>query len=336
MSSRTLPNFLNPAVRAAARKEKGGAPEDARRGNAMLSIDKPIAESKAEMPSLFTETNVNEARRAAAWFQDRVARAAKEGPFTETVALSPVLAEILLANNPDNRNLRERAVNTYAEDIRNGNWALNGEGIKVSEEGLLNDGQHRCHAVIRAGRAIKTFISFGLERDSRFTVDQGAARSSGNYLAMSGIKNPNEVAAVAGMLWRYEVLGTLDSSRGGPTKVQVYQVVEANPDITTSVEAIPSSARNIRRSRSVLAFCHLLFARRARTHADAFILRLCLGDGLTRRDPIFWCRERLMTEAKMRAHEKAELIIRTWNAYRRGAVQTKSSPITGELPRIER
>lgn len=302
----------------------------------MLSIDKSNPGSKGEVPSLFTEANGSEARRAAAWLQDRISRAAKEGPFTETVVLSPILAEILLANNPDNRNLRERAIETYAEDIRNGDWALNGEGIKISDEGLLNDGQHRCHAVVRAGRAIKTFISFGLERDSRFTVDQGATRTSGNYLAMSGVKNPNEVAAVAGMLWRYEVLGTLDSSRGSPTKVQIFQTVEANPDIISSIEAIPSSARNIGRSRSVLAFCHLLFARRARTHADAFILRLCLGDGLTRRDPIFWCRERLMTEAKMRAHEKAELIIRTWNAYRRGAVQTKSSPITGELPRIER
>lgn len=38
MSGAFIPNFLNPAVRAAARKEKGGAPEDARRGNDMSNV----------------------------------------------------------------------------------------------------------------------------------------------------------------------------------------------------------------------------------------------------------------------------------------------------------
>lgn len=317
-------------------KEKGGTPEGDRRGYDMLNIPEPgTRNNRQTMPPLFSSANVAETRRATAWLNDRIAHAEKEGAFTETVILTPVLAELLLERNPNNRNVREKAVVSYATDIKNGDWAFNGESIKLSVEGLLNDGQHRCHAVIRAGRSIKTSIAFGLARETRMTVDQGAVRTAGNYLSMAGHSGSNHIAAIATMIWRYETLGTLDSRSGSPTKTQVSHVVEENPSISESLAAIPSGA-SIGRSRSVLAFCHFLLAKRARIHADSFILRLCLGDGLTRKDPIFWCRERLMSDHKMRAGEKAELILRTWNAYRRGNVQTKSSPITGELPHIER
>lgn len=325
------------ATSGAFPKEKGSTPEGDCRGNdAMLKVAHANPGGNiAPVEPLFSSANVAETRRTLAWLNDRIARAEKEGAFTETVILTPVLAELLLERNPKNRNIRENAVVAYATDIRNGDWAFNGESLKLSVEGFLNDGQHRCHAVIRAGRAIKTSVAFGLARETRMTVDQGAVRTAGNYLSMAGHSSANHIAAIATMIWRYETLGTLDSRAGSPTKTQVSRVVEENPAIGDSLDAIPSGA-SIGRSRSVLAFCHFLLAKRARIHADSFILRLCLGDGLTRKDPIFWCRERLMADRKMRADEKAELILRTWNAYRRGNVQTKSSPITGELPHIER
>lgn len=324
-----------PAVRAASRKEKGGAPEDARRGNDMLYVDKRPAASKPLLDTpLFSEANVAETRRAMAWLQNRVERAAHEGSFTETINLTPVIAELLLERNESNRNVRHRAVDTYATDIEAGNWCFNGEAIKVSVEGLLNDGQHRCHAVIKAARSIRTNITFGLERDSRMTVDQGAVRTAGNYLSMAGHESGNQLAAVASLMWQYENLGAIDNKRP-PTKTQINQTVEDHPGFADSIKAIPSGAR-VGRSRSVLAFCHYIIARRSKLHADSFFLRLVLGDGLSRRDPIYHCRERLLAPSKMRAEEKVEIILRTWNAHRRGQVQTKCSPVLGELPKIER
>lgn len=330
-----LPNFLAPAARAASRKEKGGPPEDARQGDEMLHVASRQAAGKplADTP-LFSEAHVAEARRARAWLQDRIDRSAREGSFTETISLSPVIAELLLERNEHNRNLRQRAVDTYATDIAGGNWCFNGEAIKVSVEGLLNDGQHRCHAVIKAARSIRTNVTFGLERDSRMTVDQGAVRTAGNYLSMAGHESSNHLAAVAALTWQYENLGIIDNKRP-PTKTQINQTVEDHPGFADSIKAIPSGAR-VGRSRSVLAFCHYIIAKRSKSHADSFFLRLVLGDGLSRKDPIYHCRERLLAASKMRAEEKVEIIFRTWNALRRNQVQTKCSPVLGELPKIER
>lgn len=300
----------------------------------MLEIASRLVHGNDE--NLFSAANASDARRALAWFEDRVRRG-RGGVVTETVKLTPALAELLLSKNPDNRNLRDRLVEIYAADMRNGDWSLNGEGIKVSLDGLLNDGQHRCQAVVRSGRSIDTLITFGLARDSRMTVDQGGVRTAGNYLAMSGVENSNVVAAVAGMVWQLQTLRRI--SRGGhdkPTKAQVRMTARQHPEISASIKGIPSHAR-VGRSQSVLVFCHYLLTQRvaAREDVDAFFRRLVLGESLTRNDPIYHCRERLISNQRMMLDEKVEIILRTWNAHRKGQKQTKCSPVLGELPVVE-
>jgi hypothetical protein len=302
---------------------------------AMLNVVHPgRSRNNSEPENLLSEANVSETRRCRAWLSDRLARGKSE-VFSEVVSLSPELAEMLLDHNPNNRHIRIRAVQSYKTDIINGDWSLNGESLKVAKTGELNDGQHRCHAVIAAGRAVQTVIQFGLERETRMTVDQGAIRTTGNFLAMEGHKNANVAAAVASHIWQYENFGNVENAGHiTPTKVQVKETYNRHPTIDDSIVAIPK-AKHVGRSRSTLAFCHWLIARRTKTQADFFFLRLCLGDGLTRHDPIYHCRERLISDTRMTAAEKVELILRTWNASRKGRKATKCSPIIGELPKIE-
>lgn len=329
--------FSKTAFSDADRKQKGGTAETGRRGNvAMLNVAEPNGVLKPS-DALFCKTNVTEARRAKAWLDDRIMKGA-EGVFTEEVVLTPVRAELLLGLNVDNRNLRERAVETYRTDIVNGDWSLNGETIKVSRDGYLNDGQHRCHAVIAAGRNIRTLITFGLDRESRMTVDQGAVRTAGNYLSMAGHKDSNNIAAVASLIWQYENDGNLvTGNRTHPTKAQVNQTAANHPKIHDSILAIPTGGTKVA-SKSVLAFCHYLMARRAGTHAaTSFILNLCLGGVEGRTNPINRVRDRLLADGKkMRAPEKVELIFRGWNASRNGSRLDRSAPILGTIPTLER
>ncbi len=302
----------------------------------MLKVPDSAAGSNVEI-GLFADTNVAEMRRAVAWFDDRTRRGRAE-VFSEVVRLTPAMAELLLQKNPANRNVRDRLVEIYATDIRNGDWHFNGETLKVSTDGLLNDGQHRCHAVVRSGTSIETAIIFGVSRDSRMTVDQGGARTAGNYLAMTGQENSNQTAAVASLIWQITTLHRLSNSgRDKPTKAQIMLTVHEHPGIADSIKAIPSNAR-VGRSRSVLAFCHYIIVKstRASAHADSFFLRLVLGEGLSRNDPIYHCRERLLSSQRIELSERVEIILRTWNAHRKGQKQTKCSPVLGELPAIAR
>ena len=120
--------------------------------------------------------------------------------FTVTTMLTPELARLLLANNPNNRppllgtHKGTRSITAYAAMMRRGEWMLNGSTLVVASTGELNDGQHRCEAVIMAETAVPVQIVFGVDRETRSTLDQGIARTGGNVLAMAGVKNSNDVA----------------------------------------------------------------------------------------------------------------------------------------------
>jgi len=79
---------------------------------------------------------------------------------------------------------------------------LRQRGEPGSKCGQLNDGQNRCAAVVRSGLTVPTIFVFGLERETRLTVDQGVGKRPGDYLAMSGVANSNHVAAIAAMIWQ--------------------------------------------------------------------------------------------------------------------------------------
>ena len=284
---------------------------------------------------LFSAAHVSEKRRAEAWLASRLKRGQIE-PFADVGDLTPALAELLLAKNEGNRHVSGAAITAGSTDINNGDWALNGETIIIAKTGDLNDGQHRCEMVIRSGRTIKTFFAFGVERSSRLTVDMGKVRKLSDQLGMEGETNTTNLAAMGRLLWQYDNCGSVvDGNNNRPTKTQVRLKINANPKLADSFSTLPASSRSIARSKSVLGFCHFIISRRAgRSAADYFILKVCLGDELLRNDPIYVCREKLMSDRRMRSHEKVELIFRAWNAFRTKRRTTKIH-LSGELPALE-
>jgi hypothetical protein len=121
---------------------------------------------------------------AHAWLATQHSRARRDGPFTVKTELTPALAKLLLDSNPENRKISPWLVRQMVRDIKNGRWALNGETLIVALSEELNDGQHRCQAVIDADKSIRTMITFGVERESRFTIDTGQKKSIGDHLDM--------------------------------------------------------------------------------------------------------------------------------------------------------
>lgn len=272
--------------------------------------------------------------RMAEWLEERIEAAVHE-PSSEAVTLTPVLAELLLDRNPANRPLSQLQVERLASDIKGRRWTFNGEPIIVSRDGCLNDGQHRCAAVVAAGKPIRTMISFGFDRESRMTLDQGVQRTAGHYLGMSGVVDANAVAAIAVMIWQHKEFGTLSTSgRLRPTKSMTLLVAESYKDIADSL-AFCSKTGGLT-SRTLLAFCHWTFAHRAgRDAADEFMEALIGGANLKKTSPILYARNRL-TSDRLKQVEKAELIFRAWNAWREGRSVTRGIPLNGTLPKLGR
>ena len=85
--------------------------------------------------------------------------------------ITPSYARKLLNNNPSNRLIRARAVESMARDISNGKWQLTGESIKISSDGSLIDGQHRLSAVIKADTPIQCLVCYQVDLESMTVID---------------------------------------------------------------------------------------------------------------------------------------------------------------------
>lgn len=272
------------------------------------------------------------------WLNEAIS-SAQNKVRTFVIDLTPALARALLARNPANRKISLNMVEKYARDMSQDGWAFNGEPIIVSCGGHLNDGQHRCEAVIQSGRTIPVVLVIGTDRASRLTIDQGKNRMAGDYLAMDGHTDGTALAAAAGYLWQYEHHGRLSGQAFyRPTKTEVMAVVAATPDLTASLSAVPKKGSDAVGGRSMLAFAHLLFARRAgKPAADEFLDMLVTGINLSANSPVLYARNRLTTNrGRLRPNEKAELILRAWGAWRRRETP-KTLPILNDaLPIVER
>lgn len=78
--------------------------------------------------------------------------------------ITPEMAKEYLTVNTENyRGLSKDRVISYSSDMKNGRWQFNGEAIKFDESGKLIDGQHRLHAIVRAGVPVDMLVIRGVE-----------------------------------------------------------------------------------------------------------------------------------------------------------------------------
>lgn len=272
------------------------------------------------------------------WFNRMVHQSAMVGVQTEMHRLTPALAEYLLGDdrNPMNRNISDRQVASFAQDINDGRWRFNGEPLIISRDGFLNDGQHRCSAVVATETSIEFLWVFGVTRDSRTTLDQGRVRSASDFLKMDGMPYATNSAAVAAIVMEALETGAAHYGRKRPTKGAVVEYVHKHPDIIESCASIPTNTRTIG-GHSALAAAHYLISKVGEPEdVEDFFHKLVTGENLTARNPILVCRKRLteMVFNRERVNYRLECIIRGWNNYRSERRVSRLLITGGQLPKI--
>lgn len=98
------------------------------------------------------------------------------------VLVTPDLASQWLKKNTKNRKVRKMVVNSYAEDMKNGNWSLIGDSITFDEDGVLTNGQHRLYAITKSETSQYFNVMKGVPHN--MCVDRPAVRSVGDNLSM--------------------------------------------------------------------------------------------------------------------------------------------------------
>lgn len=120
------------------------------------------------------------------------ARAGKEE--CEIYDLSPtVCALIFTNNNAHNRDWRvegAKSAREYERRMKLGQWRFNNQGIGFYKDGQLEDGQHRISGAALANFTLRTVVTFGIDRSSISTVDDGLGRHGADASMLDGINDP--------------------------------------------------------------------------------------------------------------------------------------------------
>lgn len=100
-------------------------------------------------------------------------------------------------------------IRSIAQDIINGKWLFNHQGIAFNVEGKLIDGQHRLEAIIAAdgiqpGILVPLMITWALPIASNEKIDINARRMPGTFLAMDGAMASNRLATALQWIKLYE------------------------------------------------------------------------------------------------------------------------------------
>lgn len=162
--------------------------------------------------------------------------------------ITPQQAAIWLQGNIGNRPVCKSQVDAMATDMINGEWALNGETIKIAFDAeynpILLDGQHRLNAVVQSGVTIKSLVVFSVD-DARF-IDNGRARSFKDSIILGdnnldeAWKRCNLIVAIA----RFAIKNK--SSYKKVTNAQVAQYMKENADALMFVYEMQNKVNKVK------------------------------------------------------------------------------------------
>lgn len=152
--------------------------------------------------------------------------------------ITPAKAREYLLANHDNRPLRKRRVDQYADMMTRGQWVFTGDPIRFDPSGRLLDGQHKLSAIAQSGTTQEMVVQRGVPTEAFKVIDAGMARSIGDTLGFD-TGDRNKKAAICRILWVVEAGGDprLSTDRAIVSRTDVsdyYELHHARIDAATS------------------------------------------------------------------------------------------------------
>lgn len=245
--------------------------------------------------------------------------------------ITPDMAREYLKSNSMNRPLNDKTVNFYAQEMRAGNWKLNGEAICFGKNGALLNGQHRLSAIVKSGKEIQTMVVRGCDENAFITYDSGRLRRISDIFSIEGINNYSYVSCIATRVLALKQNATIisqirNSSRSLPKKYAKTEIMEeyyTSPDLYQEVFSFIRSLYGKFKIMNVIeaaAIC--VFLIKCKNYPEkkvkGFFTSLFLGEDIgnetiiTYREKII--RDRLSTSV-MTSEMKQQLLIKVWNYY---------------------
>lgn len=167
-----------------------------------------------------------------AWINDPSPRSVLD------VLVTPAIAALLLHHNhpgETNRRMSKAGVAMAVQALRSGAWENTGEPVIMSDQGLLNDGQHRLAAIAETGIPARMDLRFGVPRHAFAATNSGGKRTGADALLLVGASNAVSAASVARLVLTYEI-GLPAAARQRIANSAIVRAVERWPDIPEAIK----------------------------------------------------------------------------------------------------
>lgn len=249
---------------------------------------------------------------------------------SEVKDVSPEMAEAMLRTNMNNRPLVRTRINELVRIIKTGQWKLTHQGVAVSPDGELVDGQHRLAAIARSGETVPLLVS--TVDDSIFDViDTGRARGPRDALAMANHKHYVRLPPAIRLVAHYRGPNA-DALMGGTTRLtntEFLAIAAAEPAYERHAPHAERIAASVGRRGYVTPFLASLViieqdAPELTDTRTEFFSKLEHPTLLTEASPVFALRRWLtvtVPAANYRSKQAQAVLfgtIRAWNAYVEG------------------
>jgi hypothetical protein len=239
------------------------------------------------------------------------------------VRVTPEIAAHWLETKMPNRNIKKKNIDRFASSMVSGRWAL-GPVLLFTKAWRLLDGQNRLEAVLKCEIPVLFICVYGIPEESFKVIDDRQQRNASDVLQMMGKQNTKIVSSVLRFVNDYDTSLTgsrLSGKRTDLTNDQVPELIKKYHDIE-NILPFETHSRKFPRYSTLLS-CYYIFSRINRDLADRFFVRLNSGEGLSKGDPIYALRERLISErGKTQSYPTSlfvySITVKSWNAYREG------------------
>jgi hypothetical protein len=240
---------------------------------------------------------------------------------TRTLMFDRALAEAVLELNTGNRRVNRRKIDQLVKQMISGEFENTGEPVIISEDGIVNNGQHRLLAVVEADAILDMDVRFGIPRKAFSKTDTGTSRSSADVLTIKGVKAGSQVSSTVRLLLLYQK-GLPDSIRDFVTNDEVARAVDAWPDIEDIVAKVKAYAfPKAVKSTPLYAVAFMASRSTQKGKLDKWLDAVATGLEVGRESPAYQLRERLLRgiDAPIGTREgqleRFALMIKSWNLW---------------------
>jgi hypothetical protein len=267
----------------------------------------------------------------------------------QVVDVTPAQAQAWLDNGGANRKLKPATVNRYAVYMLRGEWRMTGEPVKLDREARVRDGQHRLAAIVQSGLTVPMLVIRGVSEESFDVMDSGKVRTPADVLSIHGLTSTAGKSSAVRALMLIERFGTVNAStvegRAMATGPTVLAYLAEHPEVEEVYPlAMELSSAGLQGGPGVWCAVMVLLWRIDQDAVREMTNYLKSGAGLDAGHPLLALRNRAMnrearlyTRSALGREEIAGMIIKAWNAWRKGEAITRLTwrPKEPSLPEIE-